>query len=153
MKIRSAESMDANGMSLVLKEIILATGKDRLSDPSFVRANYIEHPDSIECSVAVDGSGAILGFQSLILATAGNPYGVSEGWGVIGTHISPRAHRQGIGSALFANSQVAARRANLRHIDASISEGNEVALRYYSALGFRTYKERNGVIGKVFTVI
>ncbi len=78
MNIRTAAIDDAQGMSDVLSEIVVMTGHERPRDVAAVRARYLEHPDRIRCSVAVDGDGNILGFQSLLLATQGNPYGVTE---------------------------------------------------------------------------
>lgn len=150
MEIRPATRDDAERMSRVLKEIVTAAGRERPSDPAFVLSHYIENPSGIRCSVAVGDAGDILGFQSLIRAVADNPYGVMEGWGIIGTHISPRAHRSGIGTALFSASKQAALEAGIEKIDASIGTNNPTAQRYYEALGFRTYRESDGMIQKVF---
>lgn len=117
-------------MSRVLKEIIAATGQERPSDPSFVLSNYIENPTDIRCSVALDDADEVLGFQSLIRAGPDNLYGTPEGWGIIGTHIRPGAHRLGLGRALFAVSLKAATEAGLQHIEASIAAENAGALRY-----------------------
>ena len=68
------------------------------------------------------------------------------GWGIIGTHISPRAHRKGVGTALFAATKVAAEAAGLLSIDAYIGRDNPGALRYYEALGFRMYREKEDVV-------
>jgi L-amino acid N-acyltransferase YncA len=152
MDIRPATPADAAGMSRVLAEIVAATGRERPTDPAFVLARYVGNPAGIRCSVALDAAGEVLGFQSLIRAVAGNAYDVPEGWGIIGTHISPRAHRKGVGTALFLASRQAAREAGLDRIDAAIGAANAGALRYYEALGFRTYRERNDVIQKAFTV-
>ncbi|MFC3123805.1 GNAT family N-acetyltransferase [Pseudoroseomonas globiformis] len=139
-------------MSHVLEDIIGLTGRQRPSEPAFVLASYILNPSGIRCSVAVDDKLGFLGFQSLIRASAGNRYGVAEGWGIIGTNISPYAHRQGVGAALFRVSSQAAVEAGIAMIDASIGTNNPGALQYYEAIGFRTYREQDGVIGKVFAV-
>ncbi len=152
MEIRPATPGDADGMSRVLRHIIEVTGTERTSDPAHVIANYIRNPSGIRCSVALDDAQKVLGFQSLISAFSGNPCGVPEDRGVIGTHISPAAHRRGIGSALFLASEQAASRAGLDRIDACIAAGNTTALRYYDAMGFRTYRQEGGVIQKVFVV-
>ena len=91
-----------------------------------------------------------MGFQSLKRAAAGNRYNVPEGWGIIGTHISPRAHRRGVGTALFASSRKAANEAGLTRIDAAIGANNRMGLRYYEAMGFRTYRESDDIIQKLF---
>ena len=151
--IREAVPEDAPGMSAVLREIIAATGRERPSDPGFVLATYVRNPAGLRCSVAVEGEGgAVLGFQSLIRAVPGNPYGLPDGWGIIGTHISPRAHRRGIGTALFAASRKAAELAGLDRIDACIGATNETALRYYEAQGFQTHREAGAEVHKAFAV-
>ena len=150
--IRDAVPEDAPGMSAVLREIIAATGRERPSDPGFVLATYIQNPAGLRCSVAVEEGGAVLGFQSLIRAVPGNPYDLPDGWGIIGTHISPRAHRRGIGTALFAASRAAAQAAGLERIDACIGATNETALRYYEAQGFRTHREPGAVVHKAFAM-
>ena len=140
-------------MGAVLREIIAETGRERPSDPAFVLATYIQNPAGLRCSVAVEEEGgAVLGFQSLTRAVPGNPYDLPEGWGIIGTHISPRAHRRGIGTALFAASRQAAVAAGLDQIDACIGATNETALRYYEAQGFRTHREPGTVVHKAFAV-
>ena len=152
VQIRRAVAADAEGMGRVLREIIAKTGLERASDPATLIARYIEPPNGILCSVALDSAGEAMGFQSLIRAEAGNPYNVPPGWGIIGTHISPRAHRQGVGKALFACSLAAAIDADVTQIDAHIPADNPAGLAYYSAMGFTTYREPEGVVQKVFEV-
>ena len=152
MKVRPATRADATCMSRVLEEIKKATGRRRASDPSFVLAQYLEHPDRIECSVAVDEDDHVMGFQSLRRATEANPYGVQVGWGIIGTHVSPRAARRGVGAALFEASLKPARNAGLPMIDATIGEDNDAGLAYYEAMGFRTYRMMDGASCKAFRI-
>lgn len=146
-QIRPATPADAAGMAAVLRAIIALTGRDRPATADYVLEQYIAHPDRVACSVAV-ASGEILGFQSLRLARAGNPWAVTPGYGIIGTHIGPAAHRRGVGRALFAVSLAAARAAGLPAIDASIGEANTLGLAYYEAIGFRAYRSLPGVICK-----
>lgn len=150
METRAASTDDAEGMGQVLREIIEHTGRQRPNDAEFVIGRYIADPASIRCTVAVDKSGRIAGFQSLKKATAGNPYDTPEGWGIIGTHISPRAHRQGVGKLLFSATTKAARQAGLEKIDAYISADNPSGLHYYEAMGFRTYRTPEGIVQKVY---
>lgn len=152
MQIRAATPADADEMSRVLREIVAVNGRDRPSDPPFVLAHYIDHPDRIQCSVAVDHDGRILGFQSLKRASAGNRYGVAQGWGIIGTHVSPAAARRGVGAALFEASRTAAARARLPMIDATIGKDNTAALAYYEAMGFRSYRQTDTAVCKAFRV-
>lgn len=148
MQIRVATPDDALAMSQVLQEIIAATGRQRPSDVAFVLERYIADPSRVSCAVAVDASGRVVGFQSLKKALAGNPYETPQGWGMIGTHISPHVHRQGVGTRLFEASRQAARQAGLQKIDAYIGADNPSALQYYEAMGFRTYRTREGIVQK-----
>ncbi len=152
MQTRPASVADAPALSRVLREIIAQTGRDRPHDEAFVLRQYLTNPAGIRCTVAVDAAGVVVGFQSLVRAEAGNRYDVPAGWGIIGTHISPRAHRQGVGAALFTASRAAAEQAGLTKIDAYIGAENAGALRYYEAMGFRTYREPEGIVQKVCTL-
>ncbi|SCM75593.1 Acetyltransferase (fragment) [uncultured Pleomorphomonas sp.] len=152
MKVRPAEPQDSEGMSIVLRDILAAWKSDRPCSIEHVRTFYVEHPDRIECSVAESDRGDILGFQSLKLATEGNGWGVTPGWGVIGTYVKLGSSRQGIGKALFAATREAARKAKLPSIDATIGENNDLGLAYYEAMGFRTYRRQPGMICKSYMV-
>lgn len=152
MRVRQAVADDAEAMSEVLREIVAKTGRQRRTEPSFVISNYIEHPEGVRCTVAVDEQDNPIGFQALVRSWPENPYGVPLGWGIIGTHISPRAHRKGVGTALFAVTKVAAEAAGLLSIDAYIGSDNPGALRYYEALGFRKYREKEDVVQKAYKV-
>lgn len=83
MQTRAALSQDAQDMGQVLRDIIVQTGKERPNDIAFVISHYIANPATIRCTVALDGTGYIVGFQSLKKAFPGNPYDVPEGWGII----------------------------------------------------------------------
>ncbi len=139
IEIRPATPDDAQGMSAVLKAIIDATGRQRAFDSAHVTELYIDNPRRIACSVAVF-EGEVVGFQSLTIAQPDNIYGVTPGWGIIGTHISPKAFRKGVGKALFAVSRAAALDAGLTDIDASIPADNDMGLAYYEAIGFHSYR-------------
>ncbi|MEM9302763.1 MAG: GNAT family N-acetyltransferase [Pseudomonadota bacterium] len=152
MNVREAVIDDAEAMSEVLQEIVAKTGRQRRTEPSFLISNYIDHPEGIRCTVAVDEQNDLIGFQSLIRSWPDNPYDVPLGWGIIGTHISPRAHRKGVGTALFAATRVAAEAAGLLSVDAYIGRDNPGALRFYEALGFRKYREKEDVVQKAYKV-
>lgn len=152
MRVREAAIDDAHAMSGVLREIVAHTGRERKADPTFVISNYINHPRGVRCTVATDEQQNVIGFQSLLRAWPKNPYGVPLEWGIIGTHITPHAHRRGVGSALFSATRLAAETARLPKIDAYIGADNEAALRYYEAIGFQTYRELDDVVQKAYTV-
>ncbi len=151
MIIRPATPDDVDGMVAVLQALTTAGLRTRPDDPEFTLNNYVQPPNGILCSVAVDNHG-VRGLQALTRALENNQWGVTPGWGIIGTHISPDAARQGIGKALFAATIKAARDAGLAHIDATIASTNAGGLAYYEAMGFRTYREMNGAICKKFDV-
>jgi ribosomal protein S18 acetylase RimI-like enzyme len=150
MKIRPAKVGDAAGMAAVQNEIFAAGLRKAPTDVATVVENYIQHADRIECSVAEDEDGRILGVQSLRYAQIDNPYGVAEGWGIIGTHVSPYAARRGVGSALFAATRKAAEDRGLNKIDASIGADNALGQSYYEAMGFSTYRQPEGLVCKVY---
>jgi len=150
--IRAAKVGDANEMSVILAEILTNWGSDRARSPEHIRAFYIEHPDQISCVVAVNMDGEILGFQSLKRAVEGNPYGVALGWGVIGTYVKQGIGRCGVGSKLFVATSQSARQNEVPKIDATIGEGNAQALSYYEAMGFQTYRKKQGAICKCYRV-
>lgn len=152
MKIGPATMGDAPEMSMFLQQLT-ALGKRTIpDDQEFVRSHYIKHKDNIGCVKAEGEDGTILGFQILKVATEGNIYGVTPGWGIIGTHVRPSAARRGVGKALFTATRHAAKNAGLRKIDASISATNADALAYYESMGFRTYRTPGDKICKFYEV-
>lgn len=152
MIYREARIEDVQPISRLLHDLVSAGKRTSPSDPDFVRANYVANPLGVRCTLAESPEGGILGFQSLIKAIKGNRFDVEEGWGIIGTHVSPRAARRGVGKGLWAASKEAARLAGIKHVDASIGPENEVALAYYEAMGFRTYRTPDGYVCKVYTL-
>lgn len=148
MKVREAVLGDAEEISGFLQELA-ALGKRSLpSDAAYVGSHYIAHADNIRCSVVEDVDGTLLGLQILKRASEGNAYGVTPGWGIIGTHVCPSAGRRGVGRALFAATLEAAQRARLERIDATIGAANPEGLGYYEAIGFRTYKTSVNSVSK-----
>lgn len=152
MRVRQAAMGDALEISAFLEQLASLGKRNMPSDPEFVRTNYISHADNIQCAVAEDDDGTILGLQILKVASEGNIYGVAPGWGIIGTHVRPDAARRGAGRALFVVTQKAANDANLKKIDATISATNAEGQNYYDAIGFQTYRTPQGKVCKCFTV-
>jgi len=151
MKTRAAKASDVEQMSAFLKELTELGKRKSPDDEGFVREHYINDPNKVRCTVAEE-DGVVLGFQSLKFAVAGNLYNVEPGWGIIGTHIRPSAARRGVGRALFKVSYVSARASSIAHIDATIAANNPEALAYYDAMGFQTYRTREGLVCKRFDV-
>ncbi|MGR3714605.1 MAG: GNAT family N-acetyltransferase [Shimia sp.] len=150
MIVRSARPEDAAEISAFLQALV-AIGKRRLpADEAFVRDIYIGHPDNIACSVSEDVDGALLGIQVLLLATEGNLYGVPQGWGIIGTHVNPKAARRGVGRKLYSATRTAAKVAGLKKIEATIGAQSPDALAFYDSLGFTTYKNDETSVCKCF---
>ncbi|SFK73977.1 Ribosomal protein S18 acetylase RimI [Pseudovibrio ascidiaceicola] len=148
MKVREAVLADAQEISGFLQELATLGKRSLPSDEAYVRAHYIAHADNIRCSVVEDVDGALLGLQILKRASQDNAYGVTPGWGIIGTHVQPSAGRRGVGRALFAATLEAARKAGLEKIDATIGASNPEGLGYYEAIGFRTYKTNESSVSK-----
>lgn len=124
------------------------------SDAGFVRARYIEGAAVLACTLALSEDavevGEVLGLQVLIRGEEGDDYNVPEGWGVIGTHVSPHAARKGVGAALFKVTRDIARAQGLEKIDATIGAENEAGLGYYKAMGFVTYAKDGRRVRKSF---
>lgn len=152
MKPRRATPNDAQDLSEILAETFTVWSSDRPSSPEHVLGFYIEHPDSIRCTVIEDEAGRIVGFQSLKLATKGNTFGVAVGHGVIGTYVKINLERRGIGTTIFATTLQAAKQFGLSSIDATISTSNLPALAYYEAIGFQTYRHTQNSISKLYPV-
>ncbi len=152
MRVRAAVQNDAPEISALLQELTALGKRTRPSDEGFVRNEYIGNPNGVACSVAEESDGAVLGIQILSVAQPGNPWAVEPGWGIIGTHVRPRAARRGVGRALFATTLAAAEAAGLRSLDAAIGEANAEGLAYYEAIGFRTYRSHAGRICKRYDI-
>lgn len=152
MKVREAEMSDASRISVILEQLVSLGKRSLPSDAEFVRTHYIAHPDNIQCTVVEDEDGSLLGLQILKVASEGNAYGVDVGWGIIGTHVSPDAARRGVGKALFAVTRKAASDFGLSNIDATIGATNLEGPSYYEAIGFKSYKTRDGRVCKCFKV-
>jgi GNAT superfamily N-acetyltransferase len=139
-------------MSTVIRTLYQAGLRSTVGDADFALAFYIADPGRVLCQVAVDAAGDISGFQSLKRAEEGNRYGTPVGWGIIGTHIDPRAGRQGIGTAFFEKTRSAAILNRLPFIEAGIGSTNPGGLAFYEAMGFRTYREGEGITYKSYEV-
>ncbi|WP_232531726.1 GNAT family N-acetyltransferase [Microbacterium halophytorum] len=142
IELRDAIPADAEAMADVQNAIHRAGLRASPVDVALIQERYLGVEHTIACTIA-EQDGRIVGFQSLKLAWPGNPYDVTPGWGIIGTHIDPTAGRSGIGRRLFAVSRAAAVVAGLRHIDATIGSGNAGGLAYYAAMGFVPYREES----------
>ena len=134
--------------------IIVSWYSDRACDPAYVTSHHIAAADQMTCTVALDPQrhGMVLGFQSLKLAQAKNIYGVTPGWGVIGTYVALDTGRKGIGKQLVDATFAFAQQAGLSDIDATIGAENAQGIAYYEAMGFQTYRRWETSVSKRFTV-
>jgi len=151
--IRSTQRCDATGIASVLEALVLSGKRKKRSDAAFALSHYIEHPNRIECVVAIGADGDVLGFQSLKRALKDNVYGAPVGWGIIGSHINPKAARRGVGTALFQTTYNVAHAAGVPAIDASIGEANVQGQAFYEAMGFRDYRTATGAVCKALRVV
>lgn len=151
MIIRDATHADVTQVSAFLTRLMDMGKRTNGSDPDFVLDRYINAADNIKTTLAED-NGVVLGFQSLKRATEGNIYGVTPGWGIVGTHVNPDAARRGVGKALFPVTLQAAKAHGLVKIDATIGAGNTEGLGYYEAMGFRTYRTPEGKVCKQYVL-
>lgn len=135
---RPARPEDTAPMCALLNAIIARGGTTAHQvpfTPEGIASHYMTAPEAVSCVVA-EIDGRIVGFQVLGLA----PGYLPEGWGEIGTFVAEGMQGKGVGKALFAATQAAARAAGLRHIDATIRADNFGGLAFYSGLGFRDYR-------------
>ena len=148
IQIRPAILQDAKGMSRVLADIFALWKSNRAYDLGFVVWQYINASDKIACSVAVTGQPIVLGFKSLKLASPNNPYGVTPGWGFIGTYVARVVAKNGISQGLFGATLIGAKRAGIATVDATIGAANRSGLGYYHAMGFTTYSRQVDTVSK-----
>lgn len=152
MIVRPALPTDAAAMATLLNRIIRIGGTTAHQverGTGEVCRSYITGPGVVCCHVAE--AGAIVGFQS-VEAWEGLP----AGWGDIGTFVNPDVQARGIGTALFAATVAASRKAGLRAINATIRADNVPGLAYYARIGFVDYAQDSGwalddgrVVGRV----
>ena len=151
--IRPAHGRDAEGIAAVLEALVKVGKRNKRSDAAFALSHYIEHPSRIQCVVAAASDGEIVGFQSLKMSLIGNEYGTPPGWAIIGTHVSPKAARRGIGKALFQATCKAAQASGVPAIEAFVGVANAEGQDYYDAMGFRNYRTVEGAVCKSIDVL
>ncbi|MGH1412519.1 MAG: GNAT family N-acetyltransferase [Pelagimonas sp.] len=148
---QTANAGHALGMSQLLHAILQRWDSPRPYSVDHILAHYIEHRDSLMCTVALDQE-RVVGFQSLRLAVENNEYGVTPGWGIIGSYVAEGMGGRGIGRGLFQQTLTAAKAAKIPAIDATIADRNDEGQAYYGAMGFQVYQTRPGAICRKFTL-
>lgn len=150
--VRPATPEDAEAMCAVINPIVAAGGttahRNRF-DPARMVGHYIAPPLNVSCVVAEE-AGRIIGFQGLEWADPdyeGEPV-LPADWATIGSFVARGIQARGVGQALFAATEAAARQAGVAVIDATILKVNEPGLRYYARLGFVDYRVTDLKISK-----
>ncbi|WP_261322828.1 GNAT family N-acetyltransferase [Rhizobium leguminosarum] len=136
MHIRRAVSADAEELSSLLNEIILAGGTTALETPLSAAEFadwFIDGEFPLTCHVA-EHDQSLVGFQSLSLY--GDP---PKGFADIATFARMHPRTAGVGSALFRATRAAAEEFGLEFINATIRADNVSGLGYYANMGFETY--------------
>jgi L-amino acid N-acyltransferase YncA len=139
LSVRTARLDDAEAMAELLNEIIAIGGTTAYEEPfdrSAMIDRYVEAPNLISCLVA-ENEGSIAGFQGLFRPIPEDP--MPPNWAFIATFARLGRTGSGVGRALFAETLVAARAANVSAIDATIRADNSAGLGFYARMGFRDY--------------
>ncbi|MEM7741427.1 MAG: GNAT family N-acetyltransferase [Pseudomonadota bacterium] len=145
ISVRPVVSSDAAEMAALLNEIIErggTTAYETAFTPLAMEASYISSPSIISCFAATEDH-QLLGFQGLFAPLPDDR--MPHGWGSIATFANVQHTGRGIGRRLFEATCVAARKAGLFAIDATIRADNKGGLAFYQRLGFDDYDRVVGV--------
>jgi L-amino acid N-acyltransferase YncA len=141
--IREVTSADGPALADLLNAIIRAGGTTALQEeftPEALDAAYLTGPKVLCCHVALDDSGEIAAFQTL-LRDSSLPGDVGD----VGTFARIDRKKGGAGSALFAATAARARALGLSAINATIRADNSGGLAFYSRQGFADHDRSQGV--------
>lgn len=125
-------------MTALLNQIISiggTTAHQHEKTEAEVRADYIEGPGALICHVA-EIAGQVVGFQAV-----GVWPGLPQGWGDIGTFVTPGLQAKGTGQALSDATRTAARARGLIALNATIRTDNLPGLAFYARVGFVDYAD------------
>ncbi|PUB11769.1 GNAT family N-acetyltransferase [Yoonia sediminilitoris] len=146
MIVRPATAADAQAMVDVINPIIAQGGTTAYQTPydaAGMLAKHIAPAAGVSCMVA-EHAGKVIGFQSLFWPTDPSDT-FPDGWAIIASFVAVEAAGKGAGQHLFAATKVAAQKAGVKVIDATIRADNTPGLRYYSGVGFEDYDRLIGV--------
>ncbi|MCT8158606.1 GNAT family N-acetyltransferase [Pseudoruegeria sp. SHC-113] len=140
-EVRKAGPSDCSGMAEILNEIIAEGGTTALTEPvtAQVLKDWMAAPGRSAWHVALDGRGAVIGFQWLGEQGYLPPEAID-----IATFVKRGQAGLGIGSALFDATRQASMKMDAGWINANIRADNEGGLIYYQSRGFRTYDHWQG---------
>jgi L-amino acid N-acyltransferase YncA len=137
IQIRLAVPADAAGMVEVLNPIIETRAHSAYITPRSVgeqqRALEDRHPRAL-IHVAVDEAGELVGWQKV--APLADDVRSFDHVATMETFVRIGRHKQGIGSALFAASFMAAKSAGYEKICTFVRADNDAGLRAYLGQGF-----------------
>ena len=135
--VRRAPAEDAAGIAQVLEMVVserLHSAIDRAWTVDEQRS-YLASQSSREAfHVAIDGSGRIVGYQSLDLYSAVLPSMAHVGQ--LGTFVLPDWRGRGVGRALFTATRQFGRSAGYRKFVIQVRASNLAAQHFYKQLGF-----------------
>jgi L-amino acid N-acyltransferase YncA len=133
--VRAVREDDAAELADLLNAIIARGGTTALEEPftaARLAGTYLTGAKVISCVVAQDGATRRLeGFQTLV-REPDLPADVGD----IGTFARVGGTQRGVGTALFAATQAAARAKGLSAINATIRADNAGGLAFYGRMGF-----------------
>lgn len=136
-EVRRAAPLDAPDMARLLNRIIKDGGTTALTRP-VTGADLVDWmttaPEASAWHVALDDAGSIVGFQWITRADYLPPDAAE-----IATFVQTGQTGLGIGSALFRETEMAARALGYGWINANIRADNEGGLIYYQSRGFEDY--------------
>jgi len=134
LHVRRAGALDVSAMALLLNQIIARGGTTAKTDPVTTEEvlRWVKAADAVWHVAEQDGE--IVGFQWIEPHESLPPEAVD-----IATFVQQGRGGLGIGSALFAQTEAAARDLGYLWINATIRADNEVGLGYYQSRGFRDW--------------
>lgn len=141
--LRQAGPADARDIAEMLSRVLASGDTSAIRGPveaATIRSWMAAAPARSVWMVAEDDRGEILGLQWIEPHTALPPEACS-----IATFVLPGRQQLGIGSALFAATERAARRLGYAWINATIRADNEGGITYYQSRGFRVWTQEKDV--------
>jgi len=143
ISIRSATNSDVQELASLLNEIVAiggTTAREKLISEAGFSQHYLDDKECVDCLVAQDDQGRLLGFQALRTKST-----LDEGWIDIATFARVEPKVKGVGRALLERTQVVLKALGYTHINATIRADNKPGLGYYSKMGFTDYARNKDV--------
>lgn len=144
ISVRQAGVLDARPMAELLNEIVAQGGTTALTDPKTVSdmtAWMTAAPGQSSWVLAEDEAGQVMGFQALYASDA-----LPAEAGEIATFARVGRTGLGIGTLLFEQTKIAAKKLGFAWINANIRADNFGGLAYYQSRGFEDYGRKKNVV-------